>query len=148
MARPKPPPVLESPRELLRGAGLRCTASRLAVLQHLRQERRPLSHGELIEALADRGFDAATLYRNLIDLEGVELAQRVNLGDNVWRFESRASDPRDARHTHPHFVCLQCGEILCLAEVQVKLSPAPGTIRSVVSSVSDIVLKGQCAQCA
>jgi len=138
---------LDSLRDLLRDAGLRCTGPRMAVLRHLQGCTAPLSHGELVEALTDHGFDAATLYRNLIDLEGAGLVGRVNLGDNVWRFELRRGN---AEHTseHPHFVCVQCGEISCLADVRVKLTPAPGSVKSVVSTVSDIVLKGQCVRCA
>ena len=145
MARPKA--SLEPLRDLLREAGLRSTAPRTTVLQHLQGCTSPLSHGELVEALADSGFDAATLYRNLIDLEGAGLVSRVNLGDNVWRFELR--DPgQDEQREHPHFVCTHCGEITCLSDVRIKLSPAPGSQKSVVRTISDVVLKGQCVRCA
>jgi len=147
MARPKAQPSLDDLREVLRDAGLRSTNPRVAVLQHLQAHRGPLSHGELVEVLADLGFDAATIYRNLTDLTGAGLLNRINLGDNVWRFElrgrSKATPPE-----HPHFVCIQCGEVTCLSEVRVKLTPAPGSIKSVVNSISDIVIKGQCMQCA
>ena len=147
MARPKAQPSLDDLREVLRDAGLRSTNPRVAVLQHLQAHRGPLSHGELAEVLADLGFDAATIYRNLTDLTGAGLLNRINLGDNVWRFElrerSKATPPE-----HPHFVCIECGEVTCLSEVRVKLTPAPGSIKSVVNSISDIVIKGQCMQCA
>lgn len=146
MARPKTP-SLDSVRDLLREAGLRCTAPRTAVLQHLQTNRGPLSHGELVEALVERDFDAATIYRNLIDLEGAGLVSRINLGDNVWRFELRGPGTEERRE-HPHFVCLDCGVITCLAEVRVKLTPAPGSGRSVVGNIADIVIKGQCMRCA
>ena len=147
MARPKAQPSLDDLREVLRDSGLRSTNPRVAVLQHLQAHRGPLSHGELVEVLADLGFDAATIYRNLTDLTGAGLLNRINLGDNVWRFElrerSKATPPE-----HPHFVCIECGEVTCLSEVRVKLTPAPGSIKSVVNSISDIVIKGQCMQCA
>lgn len=134
-------------RDRLRGAGLRCTAPRMAVLEHFETVRRLLSHGELVEALADREFDAATIYHNLIDLEGAGLVSRVNVGDNVWRFELRDQDT-EAEAEHPHFVCVDCGEISCLDQVRIKLSPAPGSLKSVVRRVSEILLKGQCTRCA
>lgn len=137
----------KSPRELLREAGLRSTAPRTAVLEHLQSNRGPVSHGELVEALADLGFDAATIYRNLIDLEGVALVSRVNLGDNVWRFELRGREPDDRRN-HPHFVCLECGEVTCLAQVRVKLTPGPGSDKSVIGNIADVVIKGQCVRCS
>ncbi|PCC72251.1 Fur family transcriptional regulator, ferric uptake regulator [Nannocystis exedens] len=146
MARSKTP-SLDALRALLRDAGLRCTAPRVAVLEHFQTHRKPLSHGELVEALADREFDAATIYRNLIDLEGAGLVSRVNVGDNVWRFELRDQDAETQRE-HPHFVCVECGEISCLEQVRIKLTPAPGSLKSVVNQVSEILLKGQCTRCA
>ena len=91
-------------------------------------------------------FDPADPHRNLIDLTRAGLLSRINLGDNVWRFELRG--PNKALHPeHPHFVCTQCGEVTCLSQVRVKLTPAPGSTKSVVSSISEIVIKGQCTQC-
>jgi len=144
MPGPKAQPSL---REVLRDAGLRITQPRIAVLQHLQVTRAPQSHGEMVEALATHGYDAATIYRNLTDLTGAGLLTRINLGDNVWRFELRGPS-KATRPEHPHFVCIECGEVSCLPEVRVKLTPAPGSIRSVVSSISDIVIKGQCMRCA
>jgi Fur family ferric uptake transcriptional regulator len=146
MPRPKARASLEPLREVIRDAGLRSTGPRVAVLEHLQTTKVPLSHGELVEALAGHGYDAATIYRNLIDLTRAGLLSRINLGDNVWRFELRG--PNKALHPeHPHFVCTQCGEVTCLSQVRVKLTPAPGSTKSVVSSISEIVIKGQCTQC-
>ena len=80
-------------------------------------------------------------------LEGAGLVSRVNVGDNVWRFELRDQDT-EAESEHPHFVCVECGEITCLSHVRVKLTPAPGSIKSVVNRVSEVLLKGQCTRCA
>jgi Fur family ferric uptake transcriptional regulator len=147
MPRSKAQPSLDDLRAVLRDAGLRSTNPRVAVLQHFHANRAPLSHGELVEVLADHGFDAATIYRNLTDLTGAGLLNRINLGDNVWRFEPRGRSKATPLE-HPHFVCLQCGEVSCLSEVRVKLTPAPGSLKSVVNSISDIVIKGHCTQCA
>jgi len=147
MARPKAQPSTDRLRDVLHAAGLRRTSPRVAVLQYLQARRAPRSHGEMVEALAEHGYDAATIYRNLIDLTGAGLVSRINLGDNVWRFELRRPS-KTAQPEHPHFVCVECGEVTCLSEVRVKLTPAPGSIKSVVNSISDIVIKGQCMQCA
>jgi Fur family ferric uptake transcriptional regulator len=137
---------LDSLRGVIRDAGLRSTGPRVAVLEHLQTTKVPLSHGELVEALAGHGYDAATIYRNLIDLTRAGLLSRINLGDNVWRFELRG--PNKALHPeHPHFVCTQCGEVTCLSQVRVKLTPAPGSTKSVVSSITEILIKGQCTRC-
>ena len=147
MPRAKARASLEPLREVIRDAGLRSTGPRVAVLEHLQTTKVPLSHGELVEVLAHHGYDAATIYRNLIDLTRAGLLSRINLGDNVWRFELRGSG-KALHPEHPHFVCTQCGVVTCFSQVRVKLSPAPGSTKSVVSSIAEIVLKGQCTQCA
>ena len=60
-------------RAAIRNAGLRCTASRLAVLELLGRAESPLSHAELADDLMPLGFDKATVFRNLIDLTDVNL---------------------------------------------------------------------------
>ena len=146
MARPKARATLDHLRDAIREAGLRCTGPRVAVLEHLQRTGAPSSHGELVEALADHGFDAATLYRNLIDLTRAGLLNRINLGDNVWRFELRAH--RASHPEHPHFVCTVCGDVTCLSQVRVKLTPAPGSTKSIVGDISEILIKGRCTACA
>ncbi len=146
MARPKARVSLEPVRAAIRDAGLRSTGPRVAVLEHVQAAKIPLSHGELVEALASFGYDAATIYRNLIDLTRVGLLTRINLGDNVWRFELRPAGKTD-HPEHPHFVCTDCGEVTCLSQVTIKLNPALGSAGSVMRSISEVVLKGQCVHC-
>lgn len=146
MPRPKARANLEPIREVIRDAGLRSTGPRVAVLEHLQTAAVPLSHGELVEALASHGYDAATIYRNLIDLTKAGLLARINLGDNVWRFELRAH--RASHPEHPHFVCTVCGDVTCLSQVRVKLTPAPGSTKSIVGDISEILIKGRCTACA
>lgn len=134
-------------RQLLVARGLRVTEQRMTVLRELAKLRIPTSHSELTERLAGDGMDRVTIYRNLLSLTEAGLLIKTQLGDNVWRFELRGSG-KALHPEHPHFVCTQCGVVTCLSQVRVKLSPAPGSTRSVVSSISEIVIKGQCTQCA
>jgi Fur family ferric uptake transcriptional regulator len=138
----------------VRGAGLRCTAARVAVLQHLESSAGPRTHAEVSEALADRGYDRATIYRNLTELTEARLVARVELGDHMWRFEAKR--PARGGADHPHFVCTSCGEVSCLDDVKVAITPRarPGTGRPArgggprgIRSVTDVVLKGQCDHC-
>jgi Fur family ferric uptake transcriptional regulator len=133
-------------RGAIRGAGMRSTAPRLAVLERLRRAAAPMTHAEITAALTPLGFDRATIYRNLVDLAGAGLATRIELGDHVWRYEVRRTEPRSAAREHPHFVCNDCGTVSCLPSVRVAIRPAPGR-RSPVASVSEIVLKGRCGSC-
>jgi Fur family transcriptional regulator, ferric uptake regulator len=88
-------------RSKISSVGLRSTAPRVAVLEHLQSATTPLSHGEIFDALVDQGFDRATIYRNLADLTEAELLSRTDVGDHVWRFEQRRDGPRGAAPEHP-----------------------------------------------
>src|SRR6476659_4804527 len=106
-------------RSTIRNSGLRSTAPRVAVLQHLQHTSTPMSHAELFAALEEKGFDRATIYRNLIDLTVVGLLSRTDVGDHVWRFELRREGQRGHQSEHPHFMCTDCGEVACLADVNL-----------------------------
>ena len=158
---PRNPP-LDAARSRLREAGLRCTAARMSVLQHLMDDPAPKTHAEVSEALADRGFDRATIYRNLTELTESGILSRVELGDHVWRFELRHGH----RHgeVHPHFLCTSCGEVSCLDDVSVAITPMPDDAaraadrppakkpgaakpRSSIGKVTEVLLKGRCENC-
>ena len=142
----------------IRDSGLRCTAARLAVMDHLGSAAGPRTHAEVSEALADLGFDRATIYRNLTELTEKKIVSRVELGDHVWRFEIKRTGGRGAAgEDHPHFLCTTCGEISCLDDVRVAITPKPRrrTTASAgrearatrIHSVTEVLLKGRCDSC-
>lgn len=149
-------------RTQVRAAGLKCTPARLAVMQQLVDARGPRTHGEIFDALAERGFDRATIYRNLTELTECNLVTRVEVGDHVSRFElKRIADTAGHGKNHPHFVCRTCGEVLCLDDVRIvmprkpkvgnhghgtKLGGKPTHARA-IHSITEIFLKGQCDRC-
>src|SRR6187551_237692 len=97
-------------RDALKAANLRCTTSRIAVLQFVSRQATPQSHADVSEALVPEGYDKSTLYRCLVEMADARLLSRLELGDHAWRFalhvgaEHRAGD-------HPHFVCVDCGKV-------------------------------------
>lgn len=130
-------------RAMLGTVGLRTTAARLAVVRRLQRAKSPLSHAEVAEELVPLGFDKATVFRNLTDLVDAGLVSRTELGDHVWRFELR--NPEHADGQHPHFVCVDCGSVTCLHEVEL-----PKTVQkswAKVGRVTEILLKGHCNIC-
>ncbi len=143
----------EAVRDRIRGAGLRCTAARVAVMRHLQSAAGPLTHAEVSDALDHLGFDRATIYRNLTELTEAGLAARVELGDHVWRFEAQRSGGH-RWDDHAHFVCTTCGEVSCVDGVEVALPPPaekpaagkrpPG---GRIGSVTEVLLKGRCERC-
>jgi Fur family transcriptional regulator, ferric uptake regulator len=146
MSKFKPSSTVAEFRTRLRGTGLRSTTARLAVLQRLEACASPLTHGELADYLVPLGFDRATVYRNLMDLTEAGLVARTELGDHVWRFELRREGQEHAIE-HPHFVCVDCGGVSCLADTDVSVSPRPGTKKSIIGELTEILLKGRCERC-
>lgn len=143
MTRDKTIESIAEVRQLLAKVGLRTTAARLAVVRRLQQARSPVSHAEVAEDLVPLGFDKATIFRNLTDLVDVGLASRTELGDHVWRFELRNPDHPEGHH--PHFVCVDCGMVSCLHDVDVPKSLQKSW--SKVGHVTEVLLKGHCKTC-
>ena len=141
-------PTVKEIQTLLRGVGLRSTTPRIAVLEYFHTHGGQNSHAETYEALADRGFDRATIYRILMDLAEVKILSRTDLGDHVWRFELRRN-AAGVEHIgeHPHFVCVGCGEVSCLPGVSLRLDSAATARRAVAGRKVEVQLKGRCDDC-
>jgi len=153
MAGPQSPTAgagtLEDLRGRLRRAGLRATPARVAVYGILRAARRPVSHADVCRELDDRGYDRATVYRNLVDLTEAGLARRADLGDRVWRFEGATDGGGGPGGGHPHFVCSECGTVTCLPEDAVRVAGAAPLPKSVQDGPGqlDIQIRGTCDDC-
>jgi Fur family transcriptional regulator, ferric uptake regulator len=135
---------VEDARNSLRAAGLRSTTSRVAVLQHLSAAGKPVSHADIADILVPQGFDKSTLYRCLVELADAGLLARLDAGDHAWRFERRSEE--HATGEHPHFVCIDCGTVTCLPDVEVKIAPTKGA-KSALGNVTEVFLKGHCKDC-
>lgn len=131
----------------LHAAKLRATPARLAVLDALRRATAPVTHAQLARQLSTRGWDAATIYRNLMAITDADLVVRKDHGDRRWRFESRSTSD-ETTHTHPHFLCTDCGGVSCLPEVEVKLPPGRGLPRSAHAGRFEVQFRGVCDRCA
>jgi Fur family ferric uptake transcriptional regulator len=74
------------------------------------------------------------------------LFNRLDAGDHAWRFELRQGEEH-ATSEHPHFVCIDCGKVTCLPEVEIKITPPKGAKGSPVGDVTEVFLKGHCREC-
>ncbi len=146
--------MLDSIRAQIRAVGLRSTMARLSVMQELMTATSPLTHAQVADRLAAKEFDRATIYRNLVELSEAGLVNRIELGDHVWRFELRRADNDSAETSmglspgHPHFVCVDCGEVSCLPTGSVSIKHAGGAKPELISDVTEVLLKGHCGNCA
>lgn len=144
MSRKEDLSAVAATREVLSDHGLRTTAARLAVMQWLQKSTSPATHAEIAASLVPRGFDKATVLRNLTDLVEAGLVTRKELGDHVWRFELRdASHPDSCEH--PHFICVDCGSVTCLHRFDVPKS-AMNSIAE-VGQMTEILIRGRCLTC-
>lgn len=135
--------VVAQLRQRLADVGLRTTAARTAVLRWLQRSTAPATHAEIAVDLVPLGFDKATVFRNLNDLSDVGLVTRSELGDRVWRFELRNPAHTDA--PHPHFVCTDCGRIVCLHDLDLPLAAKKEL--APVGQVTEIMMRGRCIAC-
>ena len=132
-------------KQTLRDAGLRATAARVAVIKLLASAGEPKSHAEVVEALEDFGFDQSTLFRCLNEIADAGLAARLDLGDQIRRFELR--DPNEVELTHPHFMCVDCGKLTCMDEFSVQITPSRGPRRKQLGTITEVLIRGHCGSC-
>lgn len=110
------------PSVLLEAAGLRPTAIRQRVLASLASAGRSLSHREMTDLLAD--LDRVSIFRSLKLLQKARLVHGVRGVDGVHRFalnpparqKAGSQVGKGCPGSHPHFLCLRCGAMICLAD--------------------------------
>ncbi len=132
-------------RDRLKQSGIRATEPRLAVLRLLADSERPLSHTEVVQALASSPWDQATLYRNLLRLAESGLARVVSRIEGVARYQALVDDGAAAKHLHPHFACTECGAVACLPDSTLSL-PRETAWRNAVAE-AELQVVGRCPRC-
>ena len=133
-------------KQILRDVPLRATAARVAVLKLLKAEKVPMSHSEVVESLSEFGFDQSTLFRCLNEIADAGLVTRLDLGDQTRRFELRRSNG-EAEFTHPHFMCVDCGELKCMNDFSIQILPSRGPRRNSLGTITEIMIRGHCGNC-
>ena len=131
-------------KALLTLKNLRVTGPRIAVLRTLAEANRPLSHTEMVRAIGDADWDPATVYRNLVKLKDSGLASVVNRAQGQDRYALASTHV--GSHQHPHFVCVDCGEVSCLpGNVAYNTLSDQRWARSV--KTAQVQLRGACPDC-
>jgi len=129
--------------ELLRGAGLRVTRPRLAVLEVLR-EGGHLDVDEIATRVRTRLASVSTqaVYDVLGALSRAGLARRIEPAGSPARYEARAGD------NHHHVVCRGCGVI---ADIDCTVGEAPcldpNTARGFQVDEAEVTFWGLCPNC-
>jgi Fur family ferric uptake transcriptional regulator len=130
----------------LRAAGYRRGLARARVIEFLDTQDCCAGAQEIHRELIARGerVGLASVYRVLDELAEKRLAQRVDLGDGVTRFEA----VRDSVEHHHHIVCDDCGRIEPFADQRLERvlrDVEKGSGYAVAGH--DIVLRGACSEC-
>ena len=133
-------------KSLLRENGLRATAARIAVMRRLATVGGPQSHADVVDALRDDGFDQSTLFRCLNEMADAGVVARLDLGDQIRRFELTDAKNEGAAE-HAHFMCIDCGQLSCLSGFTFQLTPDRGARRKELGEITEVLLRGHCGQC-
>jgi Fe2+ or Zn2+ uptake regulation protein len=135
--------TLEAER-LLRGAGLRVTSPRLAVLAAV-YDRPHVDTDSLIMIVRERlgAVSHQAVYDVLRALTAAGLVRRIEPAGSAARYEARVGD------NHHHVVCRSCGAI---ADVDCAVGSAPCLTASddagFAIDEAEIVYWGRCRDCA
>lgn len=133
---------MTDPATLLRGAGLRSTAPRRAVLEALLT--RPHSTVTDLSQAVGGHLSSQTIYNALDDLTTSGLVRKIEPAGSPTRFETRVGD------NHHHVVCRSCGRVAdvdCYTGEAPCMSPAsaPGFARV---DEAELIWWGTCTECA
>lgn len=128
---------------VLRGANLRVTAGRLAVLGAL-AEHPHSGVGELAAAVRARTGSASTqaVYDMLAALHEARIIRRVEPAGRPPRYELQTGD------NHHHLMCRSCGamhDVACAVGHSPCLSPSND--QGFVVDEAEVIYWGLCAQC-
>ncbi|GLZ11526.1 transcriptional regulator FurA [Actinomadura sp. NBRC 104425] len=131
-------------REMLRGAALRVTRPRLAVLSAVHAH--PHADTDTIIAAVRRNLPKVShqaVYDSLHALTAAGLVRRIQPSGSVARYESRTGD------NHHHLVCRSCGAI---ADVDCAVGEAPcltaSDDRGFAIDEAEVIYWGLCPDCS
>jgi Fur family ferric uptake transcriptional regulator len=133
----------DDPRRLLRGAGLRVTAPRLAVLEWLALH--PHQTAEQITVAARERLGAVStqaVYDVLNTFTREGLVRKIEPAGHAARFETRTGD------NHHHVVCRQCGhtdDVDCVVGAAPCLDPSDAL--GFVLDEAEVMFWGLCPGC-
>jgi len=131
--------------DILRRNSLSVTESRRKILYLFLNMQGALAHAD-IERRAGEKFDRVTVYRTLQTFVEKGIIHTIPTTDNSVRYALCKDDCTEGHHhdNHVHFICLQCGNTLCLDDVTVPEVRLP---KDFSINVIELVVKGICKDC-
>ncbi len=134
----------EGTKEILQKAGLKLTPGRMALIELLYKEGKPLTQQEITEQLSEIDYNYVSVYRNLNSFMEKGIVHRVETGDRTWRFALCTCGC--SRHCHPHFICRSCGRVECLKDLPI---PEPPLVKpGYTVEEQEFYIRGLCKNCS
>ena len=129
----------------LKDFDLRLTNGRELILSAFLAKDFALSHADL-EAQMPPGFDRVTLYRTLKTFVDKGVIHKVLDDGGMAKYAlcREACQQHAHQHEHVHFKCTNCGQTLCLDQVQIPRLNLPAGYRPVEAS---LLVQGLCTGC-
>ena len=130
---------------ILKRNQLSVTGSRKKILELFLGSKGALAHGD-IEKKTGEKFDRVTVYRTLQVFLEKGIIHNIPTSDNSVRYALCKSDCTEGHHhdNHVHFVCVNCGDTICLADVLVPEVKLPVGFKP---KESQMVVEGICKDC-
>ena len=126
---------------------MKVTALRQQVLELFFGHHGPLSQSEIFKRLTASGrkTDRVTLYRVLSAFSDAQIVHEIRGTDGTAWFCLQKPSMDRCPGNHPHFLCRECGHMICLHEQRLPRVEIPeGTI----IEGKQFLIFGLCSQCA
>jgi Fur family ferric uptake transcriptional regulator len=130
--------------QILKQNQLSVTGSRKKILELFLSSEGALAHSD-IEKKTDEKFDRVTIYRTLHTFLEKGIIHNIPTSDNSVLY-ALCLDCTDGHHhdNHVHFLCSNCGNTSCLAEITIPLVQLP---KGFLPEEYQMVVTGLCKEC-
>lgn len=130
---------------ILKRNQLSVTGSRKKILELFLASKGALAHGD-IEKRTGEKFDRVTVYRTLQVFLEKGIIHNIPTADNSVRYALCQSNCSEGHHhdNHVHFVCTECGNTTCLADVTIPSVKLPTGFQP---EEYQMVVNGVCKDC-
>lgn len=131
--------------EILKDFDLRTTTSRSDILKLFIKNPYALSYSDIEKEVAEV-YDRVTVYRTLKTFLDKGVIHKVLDDEGALKYAlcNELCTNHEHHHEHIHFKCDNCGQTLCLDEVNIPaiLLPAGYSLREV-----NLLIQGKCNKC-
>ncbi|MEJ7766682.1 MAG: transcriptional repressor [Chitinophagaceae bacterium] len=130
---------------ILKRNQLSVTGSRKRILELFLANNGALAHGD-IEKKTGEKFDRVTVYRTLQSFLDKGIIHSIPTADNAIRYALCKDDCSQGHHhdNHIHFLCIGCGNTICLDDVNLPAVKLPKGFRG---EQMEVVVSGKCKDC-